>query len=146
MEYVAISKNIRISPRKVRLVADAVKNLKVDSAMSALATLNKRAAMPVRKTLESAIANAVNNFKAERDSLLIKEIMVGEGSALKRYHYAARGRVRPYKRRSSHIRIVLGSNLVDSSAPKELKEKIEKVVKKEAEPVSEVKNRKEKKS
>src|SRR5690606_22460983 len=100
-------KNIKISPRKVRLVADSVRDLRIDQAIASLTVLNKRAADPLRKTLESAIANAVNNFQASRGDLKIKEIMIGEGIMYKRYHFAARGRVRPYLRRTSHIRVIL---------------------------------------
>lgn len=107
MEYKAEAKNVRISPRKVRLVADSVKNFQLDQAIANLTVLNKRAADPIRKTIESAIANAVNNFQASRGDLKIKEIMIGEGTMYKRYHFAARGRVRPYLRRSSHIRVIL---------------------------------------
>jgi large subunit ribosomal protein L22 len=107
MEYKAEAKNIKISPRKVRLVADSVRNLKLDQALASLTVLNKRASDPIRKALESAVANAVNNFQASRGDLTIKEIMIGEGIMYKRYHYAARGRVRPYLRRTSHIRVIL---------------------------------------
>ncbi len=107
MEYKAEAKNIKISPRKVRLVADSVKGLQLDQMIASLTVLNKRAADPIRKTLESAIANAVNNFQASRGDLKLKEIMIGEGIMYKRYHFAARGRVRPYLRRTSHIRVIL---------------------------------------
>jgi large subunit ribosomal protein L22 len=112
MEYRAESKNIKMSPRKVRLVADAIRELKLEQALASLSVLEKRAADPIRKTLESAIANATNNFSASRGDLKIKEIMVGDGLRYKRYHYAARGRTRPYVRRSSHIRITLEDNIV----------------------------------
>lgn len=107
MEYKAEAKNIKMSPRKVRLVADSVRNMRLDQAIASLTVLNKRAADPLRKTLESAIANAINNFQASRGDLKIKEIMIGEGIMYKRYHFAARGRVRPYLRRTSHIRVIL---------------------------------------
>jgi large subunit ribosomal protein L22 len=107
MEYKAEAKNIKISPRKVRLVADSVRNMRLDQAIASLSILNKRASDPIRKTLESAIANAVNNFQASRGDLTVKEIMIGEGIMYKRYHYAARGRVRPYLKRTSHIRVIL---------------------------------------
>jgi len=107
MQYVAESKNIKMSPRKVRLVAEGIKKFNILSALSYLNLSGKRAAIPVRKTIESAIANAVNNFKAKKEDLFIKEIQIGEGVSYKRYHYAARGRVRPYKKRTSHVKVVL---------------------------------------
>lgn len=112
MEYIAESKNIKISPRKVRLVVEGIKQFELPKALNNLDLLHHRAAIPVKKTLESAIANAVHNFKADKNGLVIKEILVNEGIMYKRYHYAARGRVRPYKKRTSHIRVVLQDNLV----------------------------------
>lgn len=127
MLYTAEAKNIRISPRKVRLIADAVRGKKLNHALSRLSILNKRASTPVKKTIESAIANAINNFKAKREDLTLKSIVVNEGTMLKRYHFAARGRVRPYKRRTSHIKVVIeGKDIVKVvSKPKIEKEKEE---------------------
>lgn len=107
MDYIAESKNIKISSRKVRLVVDQIKKLDLLSAVSYLQVLNKRSAMPVKKTIESAIANAVNNFKADKNNLTINDIQVNDAGAYKRYHYAARGRIRPYKKRTSHIKVIL---------------------------------------
>lgn len=113
MEYIAIAKNIKISPRKVRLVVDSVKKQNLNKTLSVLSLMPKRAAGPVKKVIDSAIANAVNNFKVKREALSIRNILVTEGTSLKRYHFAARGRVRPYKRRSSHIKVILsdGKNI-----------------------------------
>lgn len=107
MEYIAVAKNIKITPRKMRLVVDGVKKQNVKAALSSLSVMNKRASGPIGKAINSALANAVNNFKANRDELVIKDIMITEGTTLKRFHFAGRGRTRPYKRRSSHIRVVL---------------------------------------
>lgn len=115
MEYTANIKNIKVSPRKMRLVADGVKSKKIAQALSALTVMNKRAADPVKKALESAIANAVNNKNADKNMLEIKDIIINEGSALKRFHFAARGRVRPYKRRMSHIRVILADTVNQES-------------------------------
>ncbi len=133
MEYKAEAKNIKISPRKVRLVADSVRDLGLEQALNSLRVLNKRAADPIRKAIESAVANAVNNFQASRGDLTIKEIMVGEAGRLRRYHYAARGRVRPYVKRSSHIRVILEDTIVREvvSAEKEEVQPVEKEEKKE---------------
>ena len=105
-----------MSPRKVRLVADAIRDLKLEQALISLSVLEKRAADPIRKTLESAIANATNNFSASRGDLKIKEIMIGDGLRYKRYHFAARGRTRPYVRRTSHIRVILEDTIVRTPA------------------------------
>src|SRR3989344_67946 len=63
MEYIAIAKNIKMSPRKVRLIVDSVKKQNLNKSLSTLSLMSKRAAMPVKKAIDSAIANAVNNFK-----------------------------------------------------------------------------------
>lgn len=118
MEYIAIAKNIKISPRKVRLVVDSVKKQNLNKTLSVLSLMPKRAASPVKKAIDSAIANAVNNFKVNREALVIRDIIVGEGARLKRYHFAARGRIRPYKRRTSHIRVILTDNQVKSQNSK----------------------------
>ncbi len=107
MEYKAVAKYIKISPRKVRLVADAVRELPIEEAKSSLAGLNNRAAEPLLKVLNSAVANAVNNGNANKGDLGIKEINITEGIRYKRYHYAGRGRVRPYVKRTSHINVTV---------------------------------------
>ncbi len=107
MEIRAESKSVRISPRKVRLVADTVRNLSVSQALNMLTVTQKRASVAIEKTIKSAVANAVHNAKVKADGLIIKSIEVFEGSSLKRFHASTRGRTHPYKKRSSHIKIVL---------------------------------------
>lgn len=107
MQVQAVSKSVRISPRKVRLVADAVRSLSVDDALAALSAMNKRGAAALEKTLKSAVANATHNASLERNALRIAGIEIAEGQSLKRYHASTRGRIHPYKRRGSHIRVVL---------------------------------------
>ncbi|OGH42314.1 MAG: 50S ribosomal protein L22 [Candidatus Levybacteria bacterium RIFCSPLOWO2_02_FULL_36_8b] len=107
MEVIAQSKSVRISPRKVRLVADSIKKKSAKDALNALFLIRKRGASVLWKTLKSAVANAVNNAKLKEENLFIKNIEITEGQALKRFHHSTRGRVHPYKKRGSHIRIVL---------------------------------------
>lgn len=107
MEYTAISRNIKMSPRKVRLVADTIRKSDLKKALVMLDSMEKRASGPLKKILDSAISNAVKNFNAVRENLLIKEIRVDGGAVYKRYHFAGRGRTRPYKKRTSHIKVVL---------------------------------------
>jgi len=128
MEYIAIAKNIKISPRKMRLVADDIKTRKLSLALSHLTVMNKRASGPIKKALESAISNAVNNKNADKNMLQIKDIIINEGAAMKRFHYAARGRVRPYKRRMSHVRVILVDSELKTALPIV---KVEEKVKKE---------------
>ena len=100
--------SVRISPRKVRMVADAVRGKSVSQAMSILTFTRKKAAFPVQKLLKSAVANAVeNNGVDDVDNLMIDQIVVDEGPTLKRYTPRARGRATPIRKRTSHIRIAL---------------------------------------
>ena len=102
--------SVRISTRKVRLAADSVRKLSLEEALRSLSVLKKRGAVPVEKTLKSAIANAVNNNNLKQESLMIKSIEVFEMPSYKRFHPSTRGRVHPYKRRGSHVKIVLTDN------------------------------------
>ncbi len=107
MQIVTRANDLRISTRKVRLVADAIKNLSVSEAEDALSIIEKRGASALRKVLKAAIANAVNNSKIDSANLVIRTIDVNEGTFLKRFRPSARGRTHPYKKRSTNIRIVL---------------------------------------
>ncbi|MGE5041519.1 MAG: 50S ribosomal protein L22 [Candidatus Levyibacteriota bacterium] len=128
--FVAESKNVKVSPRKMRLVVDGIKMLPVERAVAALTVANKRAAGPIKKVLESAIANAVHNGKVEKKDLFISQMFVNEGIAYKRYHFAARGRIRPYKKRTSHVKVILGAK--DAVLPVKAEAKVaEKKVEKE---------------
>ncbi len=102
-----MSKSVPISPRKVRLVADAIRNMPIATALGALQVMRKRAAYPMTKILKSAIANAENNAKLDKNNLRIAQIEVGDGRALKRFHPSTRGRIHPYKKRTSHITIII---------------------------------------
>jgi len=112
MEVKAIAKSVRVSPRKLRLVVDAMKHMPIDNAFRMLEVTDKRAAKIVVKTLQSAIANAVNNAKLQRSNLLISSIMVNDAPALKRFRPSTRGRIHPYKKRGSHLTIILKEKAV----------------------------------
>lgn len=107
MQVIAKTKGVQISPRKVRLVADAVRNLPIMNALDALQLLEKRAAKVIGLTVKSAIANATNNNKLDTKNMKIARIEVSEGISHKRYHPSTRGRIHPYKKRTSQITIVL---------------------------------------
>ena len=107
MQIIARSSGIRISPRKVRLVADGIRNLSLDKALNVLDMTQKRGASVLNAILKSAIADAVNNAKKSKETLVIKGIEVWDGPGLKRFHASTRGRTHPYKKRSSHIKIIL---------------------------------------
>ena len=110
MEIIAEANYIRMSPRKVIPVTEAIKSLSPLVALEKLALMPKRAAKPVAKVIKSAIANATNNSKLSADILRIKSIVVGSGPALKRWRPVSRGRAHPYKKRMSHIKVVLEEN------------------------------------
>lgn len=95
--------NYRQSPRKVRLIADLVRGKKVSHVLPMLDLLGKRAALPVKKLIQSAGANAVHNDGLDKDTLFIEEIRVDEGFTLKRHRARARGRAFPIRKRTSHV-------------------------------------------
>ena len=114
MEIRSIAKSVKMSPRKIRLIADAIRHLSINDALAMLAASEKRAALPLAKAFKSAVANAVNNAKLKKNSLVIDTINITDGSPLKRFHPSSRGRTHPYKRRSSNIRIVLKQKVTPS--------------------------------
>ncbi len=107
MEVRAIAKFIRMSPRKVRLVTGLISRLPIAAARTQLQFVTKAARLPVLKVLNSAVANAVNNFKLEEKDLRVKSATVDGGPVLKRWRARAMGRAAPIRKRTSHITIIL---------------------------------------
>ncbi len=107
MEVRAVSKYIRISPQKARLVADLIRGKDVDEALSILKFTPKKAARLIDKTLRSAIANAEQSRVIDMDSLYVKKIYVDEGPTMKRWMAKAMGRASRILKRTSHITVVL---------------------------------------
>jgi large subunit ribosomal protein L22 len=136
MEVEAKVKYIRMSPRKIRLVADIIRGLEVNQAIDQLNNTTKKAVQPLEKLINTAVANAVNNFELEKDNLLIKEIRVDEGPTLHRWMPRARGRATPIRKRTSHISLVLGE-IVDSGKKEAKKQKIEAPIKLDKKPKQE---------
>lgn len=110
MEAKAHVEKLRISPRKVRLVADLVRDNAVSKALVILAHEKKRAAQPIIKLINSAVANAANNYGMEANKLRIKEIFVNEGPTMKRFMPRAHGRAYQILKRTSKITIVVSDN------------------------------------
>lgn len=104
----AVLKNYRQSPRKVRLIADLVRGKYVDDALVFLSFIDKRAASPVKKLIQSAVSNAKSVGSSDMGKLIIKSIQVDKGFIFKRYRARARGRAAPIRKRTSHISIMLG--------------------------------------
>lgn len=107
MPTIAKLRGARISAQKVRLVADQVRGLSADKAVTLLAFSNKKAAAIVKKVLESAIANAEHNDGADIDELFISEIKVDEGPTMKRWRARARGRANKILKRTSHVTVAV---------------------------------------
>ncbi len=110
-----------MGPRKVRLIADMIRGKKVTRALDLLSVMPKRAARPVLKLLNSAVANAKHNHSLAVEDLKVAQIYVDGGPVLKRWMPKAHGRATPVRERTSHINLVLGV--------------MEKKVKKESAPV-----------
>ena len=107
MDTRAILKYQRISAQKCRLVANAIRGLKVDKALEFLNFNNKKAPRLILKVLESAVANAEHNNSSDLDELIVKNVLVDEGPYGKRHRPRARGRVNQIIKRTSHITIVV---------------------------------------
>ena len=107
MEVRAIAKYVRISPRKVKPVADLVRGKSVAEAQAILRFTPRRAAAQLLKVLNSAVANAQNNHDLLSENLYVKEIYGHQGPMMKRYKAGARGGASPRLRRTSHLGVVL---------------------------------------
>jgi large subunit ribosomal protein L22 len=119
MPATAHQKGVRISPRKVSVVASLVRGRAVDDALTILEYTPRRAAGPVREAIKSAAANAQHNHNYKPGTLEITEISISAGPRLKRYMPAARGRARKFQRKTSHIKVVVdGQQREDKRAAK----------------------------
>ncbi len=103
----AIAKNVRVTPRKIRLVIDLVRGKDVKEALGILANINKAAAVPVSKLIKSAAANATNNFGMDEDKLYIATIYANDGLRMKRYLPRAKGSASGLVKRASHITVIV---------------------------------------
>jgi len=99
----AIAKNVRVTPRKVRLVIDLVRGKDVKEALGILENVNRAASEPVMKLIKSAAANATNNFGFDEEALYVAEIFATDGLRMKRYMPRAKGSASGLVRRTSHI-------------------------------------------
>ena len=106
-QAMAVARNIRVSPRKLNLVAQQIRGEKVDNALNVLTFSPKRIAGVVKKALQSAIANAENNHDLDVDDLVVKEASVGKNLVMKRFHARARGNAGGIEKFFSQITIVV---------------------------------------
>ncbi len=106
-EAKAVCRMLRVSPQKLNLVAQLIRGKKVDRALADLTFSHKRIAVEVKKTLESAIANAENNHSLDVDDLVVAEAFVGKALVMKRFHARARGRASRVEKPFSNLTIVV---------------------------------------
>jgi large subunit ribosomal protein L22 len=106
-EAKAVTRNIRVSPQKLNLVAQLIRGKKVASALADLEFSRKRIAKDVKKTLESAIANAENNHDLDVDDLVVAQAFVGKGIVMKRFHARARGRASRIEKPFANLTIIV---------------------------------------
>lgn len=132
MSVKASAKGVRMSPRKVGVVASLVRGRTVADAIVILEHVPRRAATPVRKLIESARANAENNHNLKPDSLSIDSITVTPGPRIKRYRPAAQGRALPFQRKTSHIFVSVSGEVRAPKKPAATTEKPKVTVKKGA--------------
>ena len=106
-EAKAVAKTVRIAPRKTRLIIDLIRGKSVDEARAILANQPQRASRVISKVLESATANAVNNFNMKEENLYVKECYVDEALVIKRIKFDSRGRTGRNDHKTSHITVVV---------------------------------------
>ncbi|BAL93679.1 MAG: 50S ribosomal protein L22 [Rubrivivax sp.] len=109
METKAIVRGVRLSADKGRLVADMIRGKKVDQAINILTFTPKKAAVIIKKAVESAVANAEHNDGADIDELKIKSIYVEQGATLKRFSARAKGRGNRISKPTCHIFVTVGN-------------------------------------
>lgn len=107
MESVAVTRNIRMSPQKARLVADLIRGKQVEEALHVLRFTQKKAARIFVKTLQSAIANATETQSVDPDVLYVKRTYVDGGTTIKRFTPRAHGRATPIRKRTSHFTVIV---------------------------------------
>ena len=107
MQVKAISKNVRVSPHKVRLVVNEIKKMPPREAVKMLDFIHKSSSQPLKKVVLSAIANAKNNYELDEQSLKFHQIQVGHGITFKRFRPISRGRPHQILKRTSNIRVEL---------------------------------------
>ncbi len=108
MEIYSLHKGALIAPRKARLTLDLIRGKSVAEAKAVLILTNSKASRLIKKVLDSATANAVNNLGIEEKNLYVKEAYINEGQTLKRVKFASHGKIGKHYRRTSHIYIKVG--------------------------------------
>lgn len=120
----AVLRELRLTPRKVSLVASLVRGRTVEDALVILSHTPKRAAKPLYKLIDSARANAINNHNMKADGLRIETLSVTAGPRLKRYRPVARGMAHPYQKKTSNILVVVAGELKPAKKAKATETKV----------------------
>lgn len=107
MEAKATARTVLIAPRKARLVVNLVRGKDVSDAMAILNNLNKKSARLTKKVLVSAVANAENNFKMDKNNLYVKEAYINDGPIMRRRRIGSRSHIDRHDKKTSHITIVV---------------------------------------
>ncbi|MBR0681165.1 50S ribosomal protein L22 [Roseomonas eburnea] len=118
-EAQAVTWNIRVSPRKLNLVAGMIRGKRAQDAVAQLTFSKRRIAVTVKKTLESAIANAENNHSLDVDRLVVSKAEVGRAMVMKRFHARGRGRASTVEKWFSHLKIVVAEQQLAAPAEQE---------------------------
>jgi large subunit ribosomal protein L22 len=113
----AITRNIRVSPRKLALVAGLIRGRSAQDAVATLTFSKRRIAQTVKKTLESAIANAENNHRLDVDQLVVSRVEVGRAVVMKRFHARGRGRSSRIEKWFSHLTIMVAEQQQQAAEP-----------------------------
>jgi large subunit ribosomal protein L22 len=116
MESQATAKYVRVSPRKLKLLVSSIRNLTPDRAMASLDFINKSGAKDLKKLVESALSNA-KNINMDLSNIKFKEIQVLPGGAMKRFRAVSRGMAHTYKKRMSHVKVILRDDIKPGDRP-----------------------------
>jgi large subunit ribosomal protein L22 len=114
-EAQAVARNVRVSPRKLALVAGLIRGQRAQEALARLTFSNRAIARDVKKTLESAIANAENNHQLDVDRLVVSRAEVGRAIVMKRFHARGRGRAARVEKWFSHLKIVVAERAAEAA-------------------------------
>ena len=109
MESITYLKNIKIAPKKLRFYVGTIKKMSPENAMRVLFYMHEKPGRVFYQAVKSAVNNAKNALKVQEDLLQFKALIIEEGQKLKRYHAGSRGSAKPYKKRLSHIKIIMSA-------------------------------------
>ena len=139
MQVIAQLNNLRIAPRKVRLISRTIKGMDATAAKHRLDYAPQKSSAPILKLLNSALSNAHNNFNLAKDNLFIKDILVNEGPKLKRFRPKGFGMASPIEKKTSHIKIVLEERVPGLKAMPVKERKTESAAEEQPSPTPETK-------